>query len=229
MRGGAPRAERRDGSRKDMGVGSGRTMSAAATRASSSIRSMSLLWNSPMTTPRRTGASDSSPTWWTAVASHLSASSPWCAKTTTSSVSWTLPGEWCLYSLGSFAFSSFFADFSAVATTDRRAGLAPRARGCERRGRGEVSGVPEARRIRSVRKKREGGYNEERATRAMVATNRRALTLDAPRARRKSPRRTREGSRWQTSVERGEGRAFGCARARLSGRRAPAPATLLSQ
>lgn len=57
-----------------------------------------------------------------------------------------------MYSLGSFAFSSFFADFSAVATTDRRAGLAPRARGCERRGRGEVSGVPEARRIRSVRK-----------------------------------------------------------------------------
>mmetsp|Transcript_18522 Transcript_18522/g.46085 ORF Transcript_18522/g.46085 Transcript_18522/m.46085 type:complete len:229 (+) Transcript_18522:503-1189(+) len=50
-------------------------MLTAATRASSNMRSMSVLWNSPMTTPTRTGASEPSPTWNTEAFSHLDASS----------------------------------------------------------------------------------------------------------------------------------------------------------
>ena len=106
----------------------------AVTRASSSMRrSISVLWNSPITTPTRTTAWLSSPTCETAQFAHLPASSAaWCAKTTSSSVSCTEPGVWYVYSLGSFAFSPPAAGASRRLARLRgdRAGRAPRRAGC---------------------------------------------------------------------------------------------------
>ena len=138
-------------------------METAATRASSSMRSISVLWNSPITTPTRTTAWLSSPTCETAQFAHLPASSGvWCAKTTSSSVSCTEPGVWYVYSLGSFAFSppaagAGFADLPACAVTARDARTRARAAASVagetgREGRTRSAGVAGRARVERIAK-----------------------------------------------------------------------------